>query len=307
MGRIVLVGCLEAGFEMLKELLLSNFKIDFIVGISENVAKKNLVSGYANFANLAKQNDIPYYEAKSYSLTNKEDVNFFETNKFDLLIQGGWQRLFPEVILNTLKIGAIGIHGSSELLPKGRGRSPMNWCLIEGKTNFILQFFLIKSGVDDGDIFAYDEFDITPFDTIKTLYYKNAILSRNMYLKYVPLLLSNKCEFTPQVGEPSYYAKRSREDGKINWGKNVDEIYNLIRAVSKPYPGAYTTYRDTEIIIWKAQPFDYKLKYPEARIGEIVEYFSNSEIVVKCKDGLLLISEYEASIQLTKELIFDFN
>ncbi|MBK8606779.1 MAG: hypothetical protein IPN82_08085 [Chitinophagaceae bacterium] len=105
------------------------------------------------------------------------------------MIQGGWQRLFPEEILETISIGAIGIHGSSELLPKGRGRSPINWSIIQNKKRFIIQYFLIKAGVDDGDIFYFESFDINEWDTCRTLYYKNSIVTKRVLVKWIPELL----------------------------------------------------------------------------------------------------------------------
>ena len=89
--------------------------------------------------------------------------------KFDLVIPGGWQRLFPSKILSTLSIGSLGLHGSY-LLPKGRGRSPMNWSLIEGKC--IVYYASFVNPGSDGDIIEIQDFDITEFDDIETMYFK---------------------------------------------------------------------------------------------------------------------------------------
>lgn len=295
-----MVGCLESGWHSVKGLLEAGIQFAFFVGLSEPIAKKNKVSGYQSFQDLAFSYNIPYYESKSYSLTHTEDVNFFKQNNFDLLVQGGWQRLFPEIILKQLTIGAIGIHGSSGLLPKGRGRSPINWSLIEGRDRFIINYFLIKPGVDDGDVFHLESFDINVWDDCKTVYYKNSIISSRTLVEWIPKLLSGLIEVKPQVGEPSYYPKRVKEDGLINWNESLKDIYNLIRGITKPYPGAYSKFKGQELVVWKAQPFDTRIVYLQAKIGEIVERFQNGDIIVNCMDGLLLITDYDCDLQVDK-------
>src|SRR5580765_8290115 len=182
-GKIVMVGCTQPGCELIRSLLEAGLEINYFVTISTEKAAKMNVSGFVDFAPLAQQYNIPVYCAEKFSLKAEADIDFFKVQHFDLLIQGGWQRLFPDEILKTLRVGAIGVHGSSEFLPKGRGRSPINWSLIEGKKRFIIHFFIIKPGVDDGDIFHYEMFDINEWDDCNTLYYKNVIVSKQVLLK----------------------------------------------------------------------------------------------------------------------------
>lgn len=298
-------GCLEVGYNVMKDLLKNGIEISYFVTITSEKATQQKVAGYKSFDSLAKKYNIPVYYAKKYSLKAPEDLAFFEEHKFDLLLQGGWQRLFPDTILNTLSIGAIGIHGSADFLPRGRGRSPINWSLIENKTRFIIHFFLIKPGIDDGDIFHYETFDILPWDTCKTLYYKNSLTTINTLKKYIPKLLNNEITLIPQQGEPTYYPKRTADDGVIDWNKNLFDIYNLIRAITKPYPGAFTFLDGNKVTIWNAQPFDTRISYPEKSIGEVIDIFDGGDIVVNALGGLLLIREYESRSPIYKGAIFN--
>lgn len=300
--KIVMCGCHESGWEVIKYLLENGIRISHFVTITKEKAEKAKVSGYKSFEDLAKKYSVPVYYAKKYSLTAPEDIAFFRKNKFDLLIQGGWQRLFPNEVLETIKIGAVGVHGSSEFLPKGRGRSPINWSLIEGKKRFIIQYFIIKSGIDDGDIFYYEIFDINDWDDCKTIYYKNSIITKRVLLEWIPKLFEGNIRFRKQKGKPTYYTKRTPEDGLINWDKNVFEIYNLIRAITKPYPGAFTYLEGKKITIWKAQPFDTRIKYKDVAAGEIVEVFDNGNFIIKCNMGLLLVLNYTGKIFLRGKL-----
>jgi methionyl-tRNA formyltransferase len=294
--KIVMCGCHEHGWEVVKYLLENGVRIDKFVSITKEKAKKLNVSGYKSFDDLSKKYSVPLYYAKKYTLNDPADISFFKKEKFDLLIQGGWQRLFPAEVIDTLKIGAVGVHGSSDFLPKGRGRSPINWSLIEGKKRFIIQYFLIKSGIDDGDIFHYEKFDINEWDDCRTLYYKNSVITKKVLLEWIPRLLVGKFSVKPQTGLPTYYPKRTPEDGLIVWSKTVFEIYNLIRALTKPYPGAFSYLNGKKIIIWKSQPFDTKIDYENSVEGEIVEIFDDGNFLINCNSGLLLVTNYKGKI-----------
>ena len=300
-SKIVFCGCSSAGLEVLDFLISKNFEISHIVSLNSQQATQYKVSGYASFDEIARKNNIPIYFPKTYALKDNDDISFFEKNNFDLLLLGGWQRLIPETILSKLKIGGIGFHGSSEFLPKGRGRSPVNWSLIEGKTQFILHAFLMTPGIDDGDVITHEIFDINEWDTCQTIYYKISIIQKRILAEIIPKLVSNNFKHTPQTGEPSYYAKRTPDDGLINWSKSVHEIYNFVRALTRPYPGAFTFLNGQRLNIWKSQPFDSKIKY-ESKNGQIVEKFSTGDFVVGCKDGLLLITDYEGTVTVGEVL-----
>ena len=296
-SKIVFCGCSSAGLEVLDFLISKNFEISHIISLNSQQATQYNVSGYASFDEIARKNNIPIYFPKTYSLKDNDDISFFEKNNFDLLLLGGWQRLIPEIILSKLKIGGIGFHGSSEFLPKGRGRSPVNWSLIEGKTQFILHAFLMTPGIDDGDVITHEIFDINQWDTCQTIYYKISIIQKRILAEIIPKLVSNNFKHIPQTGEPSYYEKRTPDDGLIDWSKSVHEIYNFVRALTRPYPGAFTFLNGQRLNIWKSQPFDSKIKY-ESKNGQIVEKFSTGDFVVNCKDGLLLITDYEGKVNV---------
>ena len=87
------------------------------------------------------------------------------------------------------------------------------------------------------------------------------------------------------------------EDGLIDWNKPLSEIHNFVKALTKPYPGAFSFIDKQKIMIWEAQPFDTKISFPNSRYGEVVEKFSSGDFVVKCVSGLLLITSYEGNVE----------
>ena len=299
-SKIVICGCTEAGFETLEFLLEQNITISYIVSLDNKQAKRWNVSGYCSFEKLSKKYNVPIYYPKSYSLKEKDDLDFFQHHSFDLLILGGWQRLIPDNILSTLKIGGVGVHGSSEMLPKGRGRSPVNWSLIEGKNKYILQLFLMTPGIDDGDILDFQTFDINKWDTCRTVYYKISVVQKRKLVELIPKIMKNEFKRIPQTGEPTFYPKRTPDDGLINWNQTSEKLYDFIRAITKPYPGAFSYLDNKKIKIWKAQPFDNKITYDQNKVGQIVEIFSSGDFVVNCYTGSLLVTEYDGTVSISK-------
>lgn len=298
--RLVMCGCHEAGTWLIPSLIEAGFRFQHFVSLTPDQGKKYQVSGYADFQPMAAKYGIPVYVPRTYSLDAPEDIAFFERHKFRLLIQGGWQRLFPNAVLSSLELGAVGVHGSSDFLPKGRGRSPLNWSLIEARCRFLMHLFLMASGADDGDVFDVEDFDINPFDDIETLYFKNAIVTRRMMLRSIPKLLAGELIPWKQSGEPTYYPKRSPDDGRIDWEKmDFMEIYHFVRAQTRPYPGAFGMVDGKAIRFWRVRPFDTRITYPQTGYGCVVERFGN-RFIINCRGGLLLADDWETITSMEK-------
>jgi methionyl-tRNA formyltransferase len=291
--RIIFAGCHVFGQWLIERLSAARWHFTYVVCPTPKMADAEHISGYSDLGAAAAQYNIPVYRPASYALRTAEDHEFFEREKFDLLVLGGWQRLFPENVLRTLRVGAVGVHGSSDFLPKGRGRSAFNWSIIEGKQRFVTHLFLMKPGVDDGDVFDYEFFDITPFDSIVTLNQKCAILIARMLERSVPCLLDGTLKAIPQQGKPSYYKKRSPDDGLIDWEElDVWTIHNWVRALTRPYPGAFGVLNGVMTTLWKATVFDTRITYKDASYGEVVEVFDDC-LIVNCRGGLLKVEDWE--------------
>ena len=292
--KILMCGCHMFGERLIRKLIGHGYQFGHFLILSPEQGAHYGVSGYCDFRPLAEEFKIPYSHPGNYALTTPQDRRKIADHEFDLLIQGGWQRLFPDYVLERMGIGAIGNHGSADFLPKGRGRSPMNWSLIEDRKRFISHLFLMKPGADDGDVFDYEIFDITPHDDIHTLYLKNTLVVERMILRSLPRLVAGDIVVEPQTGSPSYYLKRTPEDGRIDWdAMDVWQLYNFIRAQTKPYPGAFGLIEGMgRVRIWKARPFDTRITFPDVAYGSVVDRFDN-DLIVNCRGGLLLVEDYD--------------
>lgn len=294
-NSICYISCTEGGYEVLRNLLSEGIGIDEIVSLTPDQGEEHGVAGYYSMKPLAKTAETPIYYPETYKMDTEQDVAHFQERQYDVVIVNGWQRLLCDPILQNVSIGSFGVHGSASGLPKGRGRSPMNWSLIEDLDRFLLSVIKLDSGVDSGSLVDTRKFDITDFDTIRTMYYKLIMATTKILVDSLPSICDRSIEYTQQHGEPTYYPKRTPEDGAINWRNSTRSIYNLIRAVSDPYPGAFTEADGERISIWTAVPFSTDFG-SNAVEGEIVQVFETTdEFVVRTGDGTLLVSEWEAS------------
>ena len=271
--------------------------VSAVVTLNAETAARNNVA-YFRGAEIAARCDadkIPCYAARSYTLSDPQDVAFFDKAGLDLLCVLGWERLIPDAVLRTLNKFACGMHGSAFGLPRGRGRSPMNWSIITGQDRFITYLFRYTPGMDDGDIIGSRTFEINDHDTIETLHQKNRIAMLQVLVESLPKIAAGEAVFTPQpAGEPSYYPKRTPADGLIDWRASTRVIDRLIRAVAPPYPGAFAYLDGRRIGISAAQPFDAGLFADGTSPGTIVDVsLASGTFVVKTVDGSLLVTRFD--------------
>ncbi|MEM7783458.1 MAG: formyltransferase family protein [Planctomycetota bacterium] len=295
--KVAVFGCKHTTRDLIAGLAKLGFSVDRCVTIDPTEGKRQKVAGYMDLQEFLSRRTIPCTTVSTYSLKSENDKVNLLGLKLDLVLVMGWQRLLPDWLLNSLSIGAFGMHGSSKPLPHGRGRSPLNWSLIQDKKVFYTHLFRYLPGVDNGPVVGVQKFDITPFDTCHTLHFKNLLSMIRLCGEHLPKLIAGTANLTPQPTDgASYYPKRTAEDGIIYWDSSTLEIYNLVRAVTKPFPGAFGYLDDDpekKLFIWRAIPFDTQLTWPDATPGEILEVFYDGSFVVKTGDASLLVLDHE--------------
>lgn len=236
------------------------------------------------------------HQVKSYTLGHADDLAFFQEASLDILFVIGWERLLPDAILETVRCGSYGMHGSAYALPRGRGRSPMNWAILEGKNHFTTSLFRYTPGIDDGDVVASQTFTVFPDDDIGSLHTKNRVSMLRIAKFALPGILAGTLLHQPQTTElPTYYPKRTPDDGGIDWSLPSVEIIRLVRAVAPPYPGAFTTLADQSIKIMACREFERSMFSSAIAPGEIVDVsYSSDSFVVKTGDGSVLVTQWAA-------------
>lgn len=278
-------------------------KVDLVVTIHPDVLKKNQVSGYQGLSWLTEKYGIEVYETRSYSLNDEDSRRFFSENEFGLGISMSWQRLIPGEVLDRFEHGVFGLHGGPGYLPNGRGRSPLNWAVVRGDTRFILNMFQYDEKADSPNVFANEMFAINPHDTIRTLQYKNVLVSRRLITK----LLKAHEEGSIRVRRDSrdfdsWNGKRTAADGKMDFHERTRDLYNLVRAVTKPFPGAFCYAGNDKVTVWSAHPFDEMLDFSMHAPGEIIAVM-DGKLIVRTVDGSLLIEDYECETALEPGMV----
>ncbi len=295
--RVAVLGCKHTTLELILGLKREGFAIDHCITISPEKGAQQEVAGYQDLRPFLESHRIPFSVAHRYSLKGKRDQAQLLALELDLLLVMGWQRLIPDWWLQGLSVGAFGMHGSSRPLPHGRGRSPMNWSLIQGKDRFYTHLFQYQPGVDDGPIIGVQRFDISAHDDCLTLHHKNTLAMIRLACRHLPALMDGSASRQPQPeGSASYYPRRRPEDGQLFWKEPSEALYNLVRAVTRPFPGAFSFLDDDpqqRVMIWRAIPFDQQLLWPEAQPGEILHVFLDGSFLVRSGDSSLLIQESE--------------
>ena len=291
--------------------------VDLVVTIAPKVLEHNEVSGFKGLSVLREKYGIEVFEAESYGLKDERTLRFFEENTFDLGISMGWQRLIPKQVLDAFQYGVYGFHGNAGYLPFGRGRSPLNWSMILGDTRFNLNLFRYDEHADSPNVFKTQMFQISPHDDIRTAQYKNMICSKNLIRSLIAAYAAAKESGGQIPVRPSskdfdsWYEKRTAKDGKIDFHARTREIYNLIRGVAAPFPGAFcyvksVSHATTEdspagvpsdlpqekVVIWEAKPFDEMIDFSAYAPGEVIDVFDGKP-VIRTVDGSILIHRYE--------------
>lgn len=296
--RVVVFGVKDTSENIVNFIQEQICPVDLVITISPEVTKKNQVSGYKGLSILTEKYGIPVHEADSYFLTDDKTQSFIRENEFDIGISMGWQRLIPKSVLDSFKYGIYGFHGNCGYLPFGRGRSPLNWSIILGDTRFNLNMFRYDEQADSPNVFATEMFAITPHDDIRTAQYKNMICSKNLIRKLLKAYEEDNIVIRTESRDyDSWYNKRTAADGRIDFHARTRDIYNLIRGVAAPFPGAYAMIGEEKVILWAAHPFDEMIDFSAYAPGEVIDIFDGKP-VVRTVDGSLLIDKYECAREI---------
>lgn len=263
------------------------------------------VSGYFSFKEYCQYHNLTYVPIRKMDLQDEADKQAILQHSIDILLVLGWQRILPAWLLRHVKICTIGTHGTPRAFEKGRGNSPINWSIILQEKSFWPALFRMNAQVDSGDIIARKKINIQKTDSVDILYYKYSVALAEMTVDCIRLQTYQYARKQRKRG--IYYPKRIAEDGAIDWSQNAEDICALIRGVTHPYPGAYSNLNGKKIIIYAAIP----VRAPSGLLRDCpfgtVYSLSNmygSPFVVKCKNALLYVTEYEGD---TEDIVKPFD
>ena len=206
-------------------------------------------SGAMDYGPLCARFGVPLYEIAD--INGEEGLAALRALDPDIVFVLGWSQIVRPAALRLARIGMIGAHASH--LPRYRGSAPVNWALIKGETETGNSLIWLAEGVDRGAVIDQTAFGITPYDTCASLYEQVALSNRDMLLRLLPRLLAGERPGRPQpASEHPELPGRRPADGVIDWSRPSREVYDLIRALTRPYPGAFSWIDGQRWTVWQA-------------------------------------------------------
>jgi methionyl-tRNA formyltransferase len=171
----------------------------------------------------------------------------------DMLFSFYYRHMLPAALLGIAPRGAYNMHGS--LLPRYRGRVPVNWAVLHGETETGATLHEMTAKPDAGAIIGQTAVPILPDDTAREVFDKVVVAAEQTLWRVLPALLAGTAERLPNdLARGSYHGGRRPEDGRIDWTRSAAEVYNLVRAVAPPYPGAFTDVAGERFVVARARP-----------------------------------------------------
>ena len=233
----------------------------------------------------AQEKGIKVYTTEQ--INSSQWVEKIAAMKPDVIFSFYYRKMICRQILDLPRLGAFNLHGS--YLPHYRGRCPVNWVIINGEkqTGVTLHYMIEKP--DAGDIVGQKAVKIEISDTAKTLYDKLCEAAKELLDEVMPLIKKERIPRQKQnLEKGSYYGGRRPEDGRIDWKKPAGEIYNLIRGVTDPYPGAFAFLDNGDkIIIWWAEPAISN----DAAVGKLI--VKDKEVLVQTGESAIRLMDVE--------------
>lgn len=265
----------DMGCVGVRALVEAGYDIAAIYTHPDNAAENNF---FGSVARTAAEFGIPVFAP--------EDVNHplwvdrIKDAQPEVIFSFYYRNLLSEEILNCASVGAFNLHGS--LLPKFRGRAPLNWVLVKGETETGVTLHRMVKRADAGDIVAQERVAIAAEDTALTLHHKLCETAKTLLAKSLPVIKTGHFPQTAQdETQATYFGGRSPKDGAISWEGSAAEANNLVRAVTEPWPGAFSYVGGSKFIIWKSRALESN---NGAKAGTVI---SVNPLVIACGTGAL--------------------
>jgi len=239
---------------------------------------------------LCRHHEIPFHESSNVGSQQFDEL--WSTLDLDYLFAIKWRTMIPENVIAVARHGSIIFHAS--LLPKYRGWAPVNWPLINGEPRTGVTMFYAANEVDSGDIIEQRERCITDADDAGAIdAWLNATVEE-MLTQNLPRLAEGTAPRVPQDhAQATYTIWRSPEDGRIDWRRPAREIFNLVRGLTRPYPGAFTMLDGRKLIVWSAELETEPRRYVGVVAGKVERIIPDTGVNVLTGDGILRLKQVQ--------------
>lgn len=281
--KILFIGCVLSSKLILEKLIEMN---ENIVGVITK-KKSEYNSDFQDIASICIENSIDYIYTEN--INESSTIEYIKEKKPDVIYCFGWSQIISKSILKLPPKGVIGFHPAA--LPNNRGRHPIIWALALGLKETKSSFFIMDEDADTGDIISQEKVYISYEDDADSLYLKIMDIALKQLYNFTKDLKEDRIKKIRQKEEGNYWRKRDKSDGEIDWRMSSYTIYNLVRALTKPYIGAHFKHYNNEYKVWKVK--EIKDGYENLEPGKIVEVYSDTCFLIKCGEGLIKVEKCE--------------
>lgn len=260
---------------------------------------------FATPASIAEEMGVPVYYPEN--INDDRWMDLLKKIEPSIILSCYFRDMIGEEILKIPSVAAVNLHGS--LLPKYRGRCPVNWQLVNGEKESGVTLHHMVKKADAGDIVGAKRVSVAETDDAVSLFKKLEIAAGQVLREFIPRLLDGTAPRIKQNHDQStYFGGRRPEDGRIDWSWDASRIYNLVRAVTWPYPGAFSMLGNTKVMFWKTEVMEMDTALPAGTVfspqerGGVAVQTGKGVIYVVCATREGVAPENEES---DKELLYE--
>lgn len=282
--RVLFFGYSEVGYATLELLLARGVTV---AGVFTHAEDPNESSWFRSVPALAATRGLPVFTPESL----KDPVwdERIRQLRPDLILSMYYRNMIPTRLLDLAPLGAFNMHGS--YLPRYRGRAPLNWAIIHGEDHTGVSLHVMVKEADAGDLVDQQKIPIGPDEPVAAVIPRVRDAAVSVLGRQLDALLSGHAPRIPQDHSlATYFGKRTADDGRLDWSRPARDVFNLIRAVSRPFPGAFTDVvhgeSTTRLTVWVARPPTTLAS--SKKPGEIL---SVTPLIISCATGALEITE----------------
>jgi methionyl-tRNA formyltransferase len=247
--RVVFLGSQEIGADCLEKVLAAGHEV---VGVGLFKPREH-ERWTDDVTRIVEERGLPVIRGRRFrTAAALEELRALRP---DVLFAIGWRWILPAPVLEVPPRGCLGIHGS--LLPRLRGFAPVNWALIRDEPRTGPSLFYFDDGMDTGDLVGQRPFALTDEDDAATVRERIRREAAALLEEHLPGLAAGTAPRIPQPAEGATYGEQRRpEDGAVDWSRSPREIFNWVRGLTRPYPGAFSSAAKRRVHIWKVRPVE---------------------------------------------------
>ncbi|HVS42851.1 MAG TPA: formyltransferase, partial [Candidatus Dormibacteraeota bacterium] len=277
----------DIGYVCLDELLSLGADVGAVVTHRDQPGRELI--WFRSVADRARRAGVPVLEPESVNAPSV--VRELARIAPEMILSFYFRDVLEPAVLRLAPRGALNLHGS--LLPRYRGRCPINWVLIHGERETGVTLHHMEARPDTGDIVAQRAVPIADEDTALSLNQKLGEAARALLRETFPRLEAGTAPRIPQDrSRASYFGGRRPEDGRLAWRRTARQLGDLVRAVTYPYPGAFTTWRGQQLYVWRARPL---AQAASGAPGEVFAFDADESPLVATGDGALVLTEVQVA------------